>query len=99
MVLRNLRRWAIHLRAATTSAGCTSCPVLLLQWFFVNVTTAARSVSDSCFHDGMPLAVPPSTICSCLFLSASLTTGEPSSGLIGPPPVPSGLWHTAQLVV
>src|SRR5262245_60040868 len=91
----------IYLRAATTSDGCTSCPVLLLQLFLVYVTTAARSVSDSCFQGGIaPLAAPLSTMCSCLALSASVTTGEPASALMaGGAPVPSGLWHTAQLAV
>ena len=47
------RRCRGHLRAATTSDGCTSCPVLLPQLFLVKVMTAASSVSDSCFHDGI----------------------------------------------
>ena len=42
-----------YLRDANTSAGCTTCPVLLDQLFFVKVITAAISVSDSCFHAGM----------------------------------------------
>src|SRR5207253_8623099 len=82
-------------RCASTSAGCTSWPVLLDQWFLVYVTTAAMSVSDSCFHDGMALR-PLSTTCSCLVLSASFTIGEPSSGRIGPAPLPLGWWQAWQ---
>ena len=36
-----------------TSAGCTACPVLFDQLFLVNVITAAISVSESCFHEGI----------------------------------------------
>src|SRR5258706_470949 len=88
----------LYLRAATTSAGCTSWPVLFDQLFFVKVITAASSVSESCFHDGIaPLFWPFSTTWICLVLSASSTTGEPSSGLIGPAPLPFGWWQAAQL--
>src|SRR5256885_7640002 len=90
---------AYCLRAAATSAGCTSCPVALDQWFFVYVTTAASSVSFIACHDGMPLSVPLSTIASCLFLSASCTIGEPSNGLTGPPPLPLAWWHCAQVAL
>src|SRR5262245_9001073 len=96
----SVRDDADYLRSATTSDGCTTCPVLLLQLFFVYVITAAISVSDSARHDGIaPPAAPFSTIWICLCLSASSTTGDASSGLIGPAPLPSGLWQTAQLAV
>ena len=44
---------SVYLRAASTSAGCTICPVLFDQWFLVKLMTAAISVSLSAFHDGI----------------------------------------------
>src|SRR6187402_1571013 len=62
--------------------------------------TAARSVSPSAFHAGIaPLLAPFSTMWICLTLSSDSTMAEPSSALIGPAPLPSGLWQTAQLAI
>src|SRR5205814_5763943 len=96
----SVQRVLYCLRAAATSVGWTTCPVALDQWFFVKVTTAASSVSESCFHDGIAVLVTPcSTTCTWRPLSASSTTAEPSSGLIGPPPLPLAWWHCAQLAL
>src|SRR5688572_26630264 len=89
---------AAYLRWAATSVGCTTCPVAFDQRFFVYVMTAAISVSVSCFQAGIaPLFWPFSSTWISLVLSASTTIGEPSSDLIGPPPLPVGRWQTAQL--
>src|SRR5438552_2592021 len=98
--LMNGSSWAsaTYLRNAATSVGCTICPVVFDQWFLVYVITAAISVSLSCFQAGIaPLFWPFSSTWICLVLSASTTVGEPSSALIGPPPLPVGRWQTAQL--
>src|SRR3954470_14946317 len=85
--------------AATTSDGSTSWPVWLLQEFLVYVIAAAISVSDSlpCHAGIAPFRRPCSTVVIWEFASLSSTTGEPSSALTGPAPLPSGLWQTAQL--
>src|SRR5688572_13029622 len=54
------------------------------------------SVSDSCFQAGMAPR-PLSTTWISLPLSASSTTGEPSSALMGPAPLPLAWWQAAQL--
>jgi len=62
--------------------------------------TAASSVSESCFHAGIaPLAAPLSTVAICLPLSGIEHDGRPTSGLIGPAPMPLAWWQAVAIGV
>src|SRR4030095_14707194 len=84
-------------RAARIADGWIAWPERLPQALRVYVITAAMSVLESCFHDGIAVFTLPCSTISICASAGPFTIFEPSSaGNVLGTPLPLAWWHATQ---